>query len=58
MFGIHGIMVKVIDCKDDDVKDLNQFLDEYDGNIIDIKTVPMLYGITRYVVIYKGVNAE
>ena len=58
MLGIKGIQVKVIDCDHTRVDELNSFLREYDGFIIDIKTVEMLYGRTRYVVIYKEFEDE
>ena len=56
LYGLTNIMVKVIDCKGDDVGELNKFLDEYNGNVVEIQTVGMLYGITRYVVIYKAME--
>ena len=33
LYGLTNIMVKVIDCKGDDVGELNKFLDEYNGNV-------------------------
>jgi hypothetical protein len=54
MYGITGIQMKVIDVHGTDAMDVNLFLEEYDGNIIDIRTEQMLYGVTRYVIIYKA----
>lgn len=57
MFGITGIQVKIIDIYKNDMSgetDLNLFLDEYDGNIIDIRTEQMMYGVTRFAIIYKA----
>lgn len=58
LYGITGLWVKVIDCKGDEVGELNRFLDEYNGNIVEIQTVPMAYGITRYVVIHKAFDED
>ena len=57
MFGITGIQVKIIDIYKNDMSgetDLNLFLDEYNGNIIDIRTEQMMYGVTRFAIIYKA----
>ena len=54
LFGITGIDVKVFDCFHDDLDELRSFLGDHDGNIIDIQTVAMYQGVTRYVVIYKA----
>ena len=48
-------MVKVIDCEGDDVGELNKFLDEYNGNVVEIQAQQMMYGITRYIVIFKAI---
>lgn len=53
-YGITGIQMKVIDVHGTDAMDVNLFLEEYDGNIIAIQTEQMLYGVTRYVIIYKA----
>ncbi len=58
LFGITGISVKTFDCFQNQLEDLHQFLEEYDGNIIDIQTVAMFQGVTRYVVIYKATSNE
>lgn len=54
LFGLTNLLVKVIDCKGDEVGELNVFLDEYNGHIVEIQTIPMAYGITRYIIIFKG----
>lgn len=59
MFGVTGIQVKIIDIYKNDmdgnnITDLNLFLEEYDGNIIDIRTEQMVYGVTRFAIIYKA----
>lgn len=54
MYGIKGIQIKVIDVQGTDVWEVNDFLDEYDGNIIAINPEQMLYGVTRYIITYKA----
>lgn len=56
MLGQEMIQVKVIDCFQDKVEELNDFLMEYSGNIVDIKPVQMFQGWTRYIVIYKAIE--
>ena len=53
MFGITGIRIKIIEATHEDSSKINEFLDEYDGNIIDIKTADMLYGVTKFIIVYK-----
>lgn len=53
LYGLTNLLVKVIDCKGDNVEELNRFLYEYNGSIVEIQTVAMMDGLTRYVVIYK-----
>lgn len=54
LYGITGIQVEAIDCTKNHLEELNEFLEEHDGDILEIQTVAMLYGVTRYVVIYKA----
>lgn len=56
MLHITGIQVKAIEVNKNDVSEVNEFLAEYDGNIIDIQIIPMMYGISRFVITYKAVN--
>ena len=55
LYGLTNLMVKVIDCEGDDVGELNKFLDEYNGNVVEIQAQQMMYGITRYIVIFKAI---
>lgn len=54
MLGIKGIQIKTFDLKCDEINIVNDFLMEYDGSIIDIQVAQMLYGVTRYVIVYKA----
>lgn len=54
LYGITGIDIRTFDCFKDDLLDLRRFLNKYDGNIIEIQTVAMFQGVTRYIVIYKA----
>lgn len=59
IFGITGIQVKSIyvdETRLGALAPVNDFLDEYDGNIIDIKPLDLGNGCTRYVIIYKAVS--
>ena len=59
IFGITGIKVKPIytdETRPSAMNAVNDFLDEYDGNIIDIKPLDLGNGCTRYVIIYKAVS--
>lgn len=53
LYGITNIAVKTFDIFRDETEGLNEFLAEYNGNIIEIQTVAMFQGVTRYVVIYR-----
>lgn len=57
MINIKGIQIKSFEVDHDNVDEVNMFLEEYDGNIIDIKIIPLLYGKSRYVVIYRGIES-
>lgn len=49
MYGITGIMVKFFDSKDE--MEINHFLCEYDGNIINVQ-----YSNGKVMVIYKAME--
>lgn len=58
IYGLTGIRVKVI-CQpmnDLTAKEVNRFLEEYDGNIIDIQVQPPMYDCDRYIITYKAVE--
>lgn len=57
MFGIKGIQVKTFDVQNKQPDEVNEFLTEYDGNIIDIRTEQLMYGVTRYIIIYRAVES-
>lgn len=52
--GITGIRTKIIEVEGTHTEELNDFLEEYNGYIIDIQTVGMLYGLCKFIIIYKA----
>ena len=54
LFGFTGIQVKAIEVEKNDLTEVNDFLDEYNGNIIDIQVIGMLYGRSRFIITYKA----
>lgn len=54
--GITGIRTKIIEVEGVNTDELNDFLEEYDGYIIDIQTVGMLHGWCKFIIIYKAVE--
>lgn len=56
IYGITGIKVKIIEVNGKETKELDDFLAEYDGNIIDIQTVGMMYGVCKFIITYKEVE--
>lgn len=55
-YKMSGLAIKFFEVAKDDVdaKEVNEFLEEYEMNIIDIKPMPMLYGVTKVMVVYKA----
>lgn len=51
------IQVKIIEVTHKDTEELNEFLLKHKGNIIDIQTVGMMYGICKFVIMYKTSTA-
>ena len=56
IFGITGIRTKAFEVNKNDTSEVNAFLNEYDGNIIDIQIIPLFQGYSRWMVIYKAVE--
>lgn len=56
LFGITNIQVKAIEVVQNDVHEVNEFLMEHNGNIVDITIVPMFQGLSRYVITYRKEN--
>lgn len=56
LFGLKGIQAKAFEITHMDMTEVNEFLREYDGNIIDVQVVPMAMGLSKVVVIYKAVE--
>ena len=56
IFGITGIRTRSFQVEQNDTREVNAFLKEHDGNIIDIQIVTMLCGYSRWVIIYKKVE--
>lgn len=56
LLGTIGIRTKIIEVEGDNAREVNDFLEEYDGYIIDVQTVGMLYGWCKFVILYKAVE--
>lgn len=56
MYGITGIKVKFFVCQNGDANELNNFLEEYDGNIIDIQYQQNNFAVKQVMVVYKGIE--
>lgn len=54
MYGILGIQTKAIEVNQNDLTEVNEFLSEYDGNIINIQFIPMFQGFSRCIITYKA----
>lgn len=52
VFGITNIRAKAFEVNKNDVAEVNEFLAEHDGDIIDIQIIPMFQGYSRWMVIY------
>lgn len=53
IYGMKNIQVKTIEVNKNDLTAVNKFLKDHDGNIIDIQIIPLLYGCSRFMIIYK-----
>lgn len=53
IFGITGLKVAVIDAKSDNLDEVNSFMAEHDGDIVEIQTAQMMYGVTRFIITYR-----
>lgn len=63
IYGITGIRVKiisVINCVNLlntlGMEKVNDFLAEYDGNIIDIQAMPVTDEVVKFIITYKEIN--
>lgn len=56
MYGITGIRVKFFVCQNENADELNNFLEEYDGNIIDIQYQQNNFAVKQVMVVYKEVD--
>ena len=56
MYGITGIKVKFFVCQNTNADELNDFLEEYDGNIIDIQYQQNNFAVKQVMVVYKAVE--
>jgi hypothetical protein len=56
LFGITGIQVRIIEVTHDHTEELNAFLEEYDGDIISIQPVGMMYGVCKFIITYKAIE--
>lgn len=53
IFGTTNIRVHAIEAQGTDMSEVNEFLSAFDGNILDIQTVGMLYGVTKFIIVYR-----
>ena len=55
IYGIKGIAIKTFELGkyDSGMENVDVFLKEHDGNIIDIQTTPMAYAVVKIIIIYK-----
>ena len=58
MFGITNIRVKAIEVDKNDTTEVNDFLKEYDGEIINIQFIPMFQGFSRCIITYREKGEE
>lgn len=59
IFGITGVRVKSVfvdESRPGAIDIVNSFLEEYDGNIINIEAFNLDRGFTRYIITYKAVD--
>ena len=54
IYGITGIKVKIIEVTANLTRELDDFIEKHDGNIIDIQTIGMMYGVCKFVIVYKA----
>ena len=53
VFGITNLQIKTFDCFQDELTEVNEFLKEHNGDVVNIQTEAMLYGKTRYIITYR-----
>lgn len=53
MFGITGIRVKFFVCDINNTNEINDFLNKYDGNIIDIQYQQNNFAVKQIMIVYK-----
>lgn len=56
MYGITGIRVKFFVCEKGNADEINNFLEEYDGDIIDIQYQQNNFAVKQVMVVYKDVK--
>jgi len=52
IYGVAGIRVKIIIADHDDDRELNKFLAEHDGKIVNIQIAGMSFGLCTFVITY------
>lgn len=58
VFGITNIRAKAFEVNKNDTSEVNAFLEEHDGEIIDIQIIPMFQGYSRWIVVYHETERE
>lgn len=54
LLGTKNIRTAAIEVNKNDLTKVNRFLDEHDGQIIDIQIIPMFQGTSRFIIIYQN----
>ena len=56
LYGLTGIKMETLTLCGVDTDEINKFLKEHDGDIIDIQSVPLENNKCRVIIIYRGVS--
>lgn len=57
LLGTKNIRTAAIEVNKNDLTEVNQFLNEHDGHVIDIQIIPMFQGMSRFIIIYQNTEA-
>ena len=58
LFGIRKIRVKAFEIDKNDTRKINEFLAQHDGKILNIEILPLLYGVSRWIITYQADPGE
>ena len=57
LLGTKNIRTMAIEVNQNDLTKVNQFLNEHDGQVIDIQIIPLFQGMSRFIIIYQDTAA-